>query len=993
MGHRIRRAWLVSALVAAAPAEAALAQVKQFDVPAQDAAVAIGMLGRQGGIQIVAARAFSRGKRTNAVRGAMTVDAALDRLLAGTGLRARLSGPQTYVVVADAPMPAGAGQTGPAVPPTRIRTRLTSAGQATPAAGTGPDPVPADAPPAAALDDGANEAAQDIVVTGTLVRGIAPVGTNVLGVTRRDVERSGAVSAQQLLAQIPQVSNFFNGTPAVSGDVTFPASTPVIRNLPGINSTLTLLNGRRFVNLGIIQAAGDPGAIPVSVIERVEVVPDGGSATYGSDAVGGTINFIPRARFDGVQVDGTYGIADHYRQRYVSALVGKAWDGGTVYGAYSFAQNDALFGRDRDYASQFRQDRGGADFRSSNCAAPNVIVGGVSYATPGFTPGTNRCDTSDPASIFPEQRRHNGFLFLSQQLSPALRFENEVYYSSMVTRTYRSQIGSTVAIDATNPFFRPIAGETSQTVQLAYDPVWGPSRSARTYTSQWGVSPRLTVALPRDFQLELRGNYGRGYVRVTEPTFNAQLETAAVQGTTRATALDPYDLTRTDPAVLAAIRDFRNYATSSTEMREARAVINGSLLTLPGGAVRVALGGELRHERQAVRNTQARISDGIAGQLFVGERDVSSAFGEAVIPIFGADNGFAGMRRLTLSMAVRYDRYSDAGDAWNPKIGATWMPFDALTVRGNYGTSFSAPQLGDTSAAADTRAQVFNNWGNIAPDAPISEAQRRTVLIAGGNLGLQPQTADTFSVGADLRPALVPGLVVSGTYYWVTFRNLISITPVFDSAIFTPAFARYITINPTLEQARQLLGGFRLDGIASIEALYANGQSPYLIADARRYNLGIQRTQGIDYNIAYDRPTGFGSINLSVAGSYTLVRDSQPFAGGDRTDAFDVGAPRLTLVGTAGAKVGGLSGQVQYFRTNGFDLGNNIRQRRIGAFDPVNLFLSYDLPAGSALRGTQVSLTVQNVFDRDPPFANGGSGYANGSTYGRLFLLGLRKTF
>ncbi len=987
MGHHVRSALLMTGVLLCAPAQGALAQIKQFDVPAQDASIAIGVLGRQGGIQIIAARSFSRGKRTNAVRGTMTVDAALARLLDGTGLHARLSGPQTYVVVADRAASVGAVTAG--------RQLVAARGQAMPATG-GPAvdpaqaavPLQADAGPAAT-----DEPVEDIVVTGTLVRGIAPVGTNVLGITRRDVERSGAVSAQQLLAQIPQVSNFFNGTPATSGDVTFPVSTPVIRNLPGVNSTLTLLNGRRFVNLGIIQAAGDPGAIPVSVIERVEVVPDGGSATYGSDAVGGTINFIPRTRFDGVQIDGTYGIADDYRQRYISALVGKAWDGGTIYAAYSFAQNDALFGRDRDYVSQFREDRSGADFRSSNCAAANVIAGGVSYAAPGFARGANRCDTSDPSSIFPEQRRHNGFVFMSQQLSPALRFENEIYYSSLVGHTYRSQIGSTVAIDSTNPFFRPIAGETSQTVHLAYDPVWGPSRSARTYTSQWGVSPRLTVSLPRNFQLELRGNYGRGYVRLTEPTFNAQLESAAASGTTIATALNPYDLASTNPAVLAAIRDFRNYAASSTEMREARAVVNGTLLTLPGGEVRVALGGELRDERQAVRNTQARISEGRAGQLFVGERDVSSAFGEAVIPIFGNDNGFTGMRRLTLSAAVRYDRYSDAGDAWNPKIGATWVPFDALTIRGNYGTSFSAPQLGDTSAAADTRAQVFNNFGNIAPNAPISEAQRRTVLIAGGNPGLQPQTADTFSVGADLRPALVPGLTISGTYYWVKFKNLISITPVFDSAIYTPAFAQYITINPTLAQARELLAGFRLDGIASVDALYANGQSPYLIADARRYNLGIQRTQGIDYNVAYDRQTGFGSINLSVAGSYTLVRDSQPFSGGPRTDAFEVGAPRLMLVGTAGAKIGGLSGQVQYFRTNGFDLGNNIRQSRIGAFDPVNLFLSYDIAQGPVLGGTQVSLTVQNVFDRDPPFFNGGSGYGNGSTYGRLFLLGLRKAF
>ncbi|HEX8413468.1 MAG TPA: TonB-dependent receptor plug domain-containing protein, partial [Sphingomicrobium sp.] len=121
------------------------------------------------------------------------------------------------------------------------------------------------------------EPGSEIVVTGTLIRGIAPVGTNVIGISSKAITRSGAVNAQQLLAQVPQVSNFFNGTPSASSDFTFPTTTPVIRNLPGINSTLTLLNGHRLVNIGILQAAGDPGVLPVSVMERVEVVPDGGS--------------------------------------------------------------------------------------------------------------------------------------------------------------------------------------------------------------------------------------------------------------------------------------------------------------------------------------------------------------------------------------------------------------------------------------------------------------------------------------------------------------------------------------------------------------------------------------------------------------------------------------------------------------------------------------------------------------------------------------------
>lgn len=844
-------------------------------------------------------------------------------------------------------------------------------------------------PPADAQTEA--DAASEIVVTGTLIRGIAPVGTNVLGITSKSIARSGAVNAQQLLAQVPQVSNFFNGTPSASSDFTFPTTTPVIRNLPGINSTLTLLNGHRLVNIGILQAAGDPGVLPVSVMERVEVVPDGGSATYGSDAVGGTINFITRRRFDGVQIDGSYGIADDYRQKYISGIAGKDWGEGSAYIAYAYADNDAIFGRDRDYISQFREDRGGSDFRSSACAAPNVIAGGVSYALPGFTPGANRCDTTDNSSFFPAQKRHSVYAYLTQQLSDTIRFEDEVVFSRTFTDSFRPQVQSTVTIDTRNPFFRPVAGETVQTVQFAYDPVWGANRLTSTTTASWGTAPKFTFSLPSSWRLQVSGNYGRGYARVNERTSDVLAQSAALIATSRSAALNPYDLGQTNPAVLDAIHNFENYAQSTTELYEGRAVLDGALAALPGGDLRLALGTEYHAESMKVRNIGAPLGLGRSSQSFFGSRNVVSVFGEAVLPLFGEENGFAGMRRLTLSAAARYDRYNDVGETVNPKIGATWVPVDGLTIRGNYGTSFNAPQLGDSTAASDTRAQVFNNSFNIGPGATAADAQRRTVLIAGGNVDLKPQTADTFSVGADIRPAAIPGLTISGTYYYVKFKNLISITPVFGSEIYLPGFEQYITVNPTLAQARDLLAGFRLDGIASIDDLYANGQTPYLIADARRYNLGLQRTQGIDYNIAYDRETDFGSINLSVAGSYTLVRDSQPFEGGARSDVFDAGAPRLSLVGTAGATVGSLSGQVQYIRTDGYDLGNNPLQDRVGAFDPVNLFLSYDLPGGSFLADTSLTLNVQNLFDRDPPFFNGGSGYTNGSTYGRLFILGLRK--
>src|SRR5882757_3718757 len=158
------------------------------------------------------------------------------------------------------------------------------------------------------------QAAEDIIVTGTLLRGVAPVGTNVLGVTRQEILESGAASANDLLASIPQVGNF--GTvPVGTGTFGLPIVRPNIRNLAaaGGSSTLVLLNGHRMVGAGVLQTSVDPSVLPPEVIDRLEIVPDGGSAIYGSDAIGGVINFITRSHFNGVAASARYGFADNYQ--------------------------------------------------------------------------------------------------------------------------------------------------------------------------------------------------------------------------------------------------------------------------------------------------------------------------------------------------------------------------------------------------------------------------------------------------------------------------------------------------------------------------------------------------------------------------------------------------------------------------------------------------------------------------------------------------------
>lgn len=178
--------------------------------------------------------------------------------------------------------------------------------------------------PAAAQQSPAPEETEDeqeIVVTGSQIRGIAPTGVAVIGLSEEEVLASGATTGAELLAQLPQVSNYFNSIPGVAGNSAqfvnrSAVSRPNLRSLPNSSTanapfTLALVDGHRMVPVGISNASGfDPDTVAPALVQRVEVLPDGASAIYGSDAVTGVINYITRSSFDGVQVSAHYGASN-----------------------------------------------------------------------------------------------------------------------------------------------------------------------------------------------------------------------------------------------------------------------------------------------------------------------------------------------------------------------------------------------------------------------------------------------------------------------------------------------------------------------------------------------------------------------------------------------------------------------------------------------------------------------------------------------------------
>jgi iron complex outermembrane receptor protein len=223
---------------------------------------------------------------------------------------------------------------------------------------------------------------------------------------------------------------------------------------------------------------------------------------------------------------------------------------------------------------------------------------------------------------------------------------------------------------------------------------------------------------------------------------------------------------------------------------------------------------------------------------------------------------------------------------------------------------------------------------------------------------------------------------------------------VFLGAGFYRQFTNLFIMYPTRAQVEQLAALYPT-GPADIAGLYDPGDPDvYILLDARRRNLGRQKVSGLDFSLNYVRPTGFGSVDLTFAGTYELTRNTQAFTGAPFVDSLLRDISRFRSATTVGANISNLRAQVTWNHNAGYDLtrqaGFNF-QTKVGSFDVFNLFMRYDVKGEDLFKDLAFTLNVNNVFDTDPPLLQGfslsSSGFTNGNTLGRVFQFGVSKKF
>ena len=991
----------VTVLAAAAPA-AVVAQdtAVTFAVPAGPMQKALVALASQANIKILFESELVAGLQAPSLQGRFTPRQALDRLLAGSNISVQQVRPGVMVLRA-------------------LRTPTSGEVRAS-------DPLSTDAPLAQATSAFDATTVAEIVV-GTHIRGVKDTASPVVVLGRDDMDRGGYVSVADALTALPQA---FGGT--YSEDTVSTGADPNNANVArgtgvdlrglGADATLVLFNGRRMAGAGYYGDFNDISSIPFAAVGRVEVLLDGASALYGADAVGGVVNIKLRNDLDGGETRATGATATRggYSRYLFSQALGRTWDSGRLLAAYEYTHNSRLRGADRAYAGYADlRPLGGTDRRRATFSAPGNILRANSagafvaaYAIPAgqngvglkpsdFVLGTvNLENHRATVDILPHSTRHSVVVSAAQDVG-LVEFSGDVRFAHRETQNRNLPPTATLILTAANPYYVSPTGQASERIAYSFAREIG-GVSNPVMSESLGVSLAADARLPAGWKGSLYGTYAQELaISQSRNQLNStKLNEAA--GITADSPLSTFSAARdgyfnpfigqgsNSAAVLDFVLSAWDVSKFRSEHRSANLAFDGPLMDLPGGKVRLAIGGQLR--REELRTGGANFFTGYVAAAKVPRyfsRDVRSAYVELNAPLVDASNALPLIRRLEVSLAGRIEDYDDVGSTKNPKVGVIWEPGGGLTVKGSYGTSFRAPSLPE-----------LNLPFTISPlNLSYNGGQIPTLFFQGGNPSLTPETAKSWTAGFSFTPPSKPELTLGLTAYRTVFKDRIG-SPVISAlsqALSSPELAVFRTFVTPATNAADRAKVLAL--MASPNALNTgvNDANAYgAIVDARNVNTGSLAVSGLDATAAYDT-TLFGDplgLNASLSWLTHYRRKITPVSSEVELSGR-AGFPadlRARVAATWTHDAFGVTTALNHVGDTYAETG-----RRVKPWTTLDLQLRWKPERLLGARGLSWSLNVQNLFDTAPPFYDNplAIGYdpTNADPLGRMVTLSLTKAW
>ena len=885
---------------------------------------------------------------------------------------------------------------------------------------------------AQAQGQGTAGALEEVIVTGTQIRGIAaPVGSVSQTLSREDVELSPAMTVTDMLQTIPEVSAlggvmFEGGVNQQNANRNAAAKrTTNLRGL-GPGATLVLVEGQRPAVNGAGYAFFDLDTIPAIALSSVAVVADGASAIYGADAVAGVVDLRLRRNFEGQETGLRYDTVDGTNARMLTHILGSSWDEGNLVLAYELNDREALSAADRsdivtDDWSAYGGNVSGVFANPGNIAVGTGMGMGMGastyYPIPAGQDGQNlllsdlaagaprRQDSWLADQVMPAIERHSVLGSLRHRLNDNIELDLLGWFSQKQVEDLGGGLEESVLVPSTNPFSpcNPAKDPSGNPgincaapISVIYSMINDLSEDERLTQTNAFVAAGLNFNLTEQWSGEFKLSYGLNAENSIEATYNRNhiLRAAGntIDGTTKPATLPFFNPFCDGDAYACNDQAIFDYIAAEDridlEARQSRLSVRADG-PLGNTNVRMAVGGEYRTEElddvQLNASTTSSPSVYSENPNFT-ERSVSAVFAEMYVPLLED--------KLELSLAARHEDYDDFGTSTNPKLGLNWSPIDNVRIRASYGESFRAPQLWEKQRKLSF-IRPFSRFPAAFYGFPGQDPLQMIFTSGGGGPDLGPEEAVTYSFGVDF--TMESGFDATLNFYQIEIVNVIeqslSQIGVPQTIAASPTFDQFYDYNPLWYPDRADMSQAEYDALvtALLNNPIAAGDPAMpldrivIVGSGAPDNIATLQTPGVDLRLSQRWDTERGQYWASFWASYIDKFEKSAAPGFPAVDRVNqMGQPmQFTARTQVGWNRGPFTAAAFVNYTNGYFLTDeNTFARTLPGVDPsfreIDALTTLDFtfhystqnrPSGDLLDGVSLNVSVQNVTDEPPPLA------------------------
>lgn len=811
------------------------------------------------------------------------------------------------------------------------------------------------------------ESIEKISVTGSHIRRTDMEGPSPLAsIDAEQIANTGVTDLIGLFTKLPISGQGTFSTQGNSSDDTANGGSSVSLRGLGADSTLILVNGRRVsvspFAKGIDTAFVDINNIPISAIKRVDILKDGASATYGSDAIAGVINIILKDDFEGFEVSAKYGdTADGGgEEQNVSIIYGTNSDKASHTFILDYFDREEIMYADRDYSRTANQtalrpnDPDAVDFRSSSgipgtialasdptnrlpdtfgndVCAPEDIVGTLcryDYA-PHMTsvPDTERFsfnymgryEISDTLTAFAELNGQNSKSIVRGAASPSF---NELFMSG-------DNPNHPFADDPSHPFYQQDLTMRRRTVDIG-------NREKRVDTDYYRTILGLEGELG-DWNWELAYSYIKS--ESVERGVDGFPNSIRIQQAIDSGLWNPFEPSSNTQEALDFIETNTTRVGKSTN-KSIDGVASGPIMQLGGNDVMLAVGVEYREESISDNPDEQFLRGEVFGTEATqanGERDSTAFFTELAIPLSDT---------FEAQLAVRHEDYSDFGTTTDPKVSFLWSPLDNLSLRGSWGTAFRAPSLhqlglGRTDESPNLVDTIRCNAVGLACDP-----QEYTAVFEG-NPDLGPEESTSYNLGVIYE--VTEDLSFSLDYYNYDIENIIDSDTQF-------VFSNF---------------GDDPDVVTRLPTADPNDPGEVVQIFDSFQNIGDLETSGLDLDVQYSMESSFGDFRFGYVMNYVLeYEELRPDATGGKRVALSEGQfeqPEVRWTTSMDWSKDDWSAAVavNYIGEFAGDADSGFGDKTVDSMTTVDLVVNY-LGVDNAV----FTLGSTNLFNEEPPFSH-----------------------